>query len=50
MVRQVTKHKAEIRNKRMIELADNIMIEYISPGIMLKRILNFTFKSITNIF
>jgi len=45
-VKRVTEQTAEIRNKMMIELADNITVGYASEGGKLESILNTTEKEI----
>ncbi len=45
-VKRVTEQTAEIRNKMMIELADNITVGYASKGGKLETLLNTTEKEI----
>jgi hypothetical protein len=48
-VKRVTEQTAEIRNKMMIELADNITIGYASKGGKLETLLKTTKKEITKL-
>ncbi|OFX31243.1 MAG: hypothetical protein A2X08_04290 [Bacteroidetes bacterium GWA2_32_17] len=48
-VKRVTEHNAQIRNKMMIELADNIVVGYVSEGGMLEELLKQTNKEIIKI-
>jgi len=48
-VKRVTEQTAEIRNKMMIELADNITVGYASKGGKLESLLKTTEKEITKL-
>lgn len=48
-VKRVTEQTAVIRNKMMIELADNITVGYVSEGGKLESLLKTTEKEITRL-
>ncbi|MFH1321081.1 MAG: DNA-binding protein [Bacteroidota bacterium] len=48
-IKRVTEQTAQIRNKMMIELADNITVGYASEGGQLEKLLTLTKKTINKI-